>query len=163
MGVALNILVFLFTVAAMEGAAWAAHKYLMHGPMWFLHKSHHVKDHGHVLELNDWFAVLFSGPAVALIFVGLHVWPPALPVGLGITAYGVIYFIFHDMIVHQRIKIDRLPRSAYLERITQAHRLHHHVTGKHGGVSFGFLVTPPVAALKEQLQQKKMDARAASR
>ena len=30
----------------MEGAAWAAHKYLMHGYLWFLHADHHTKEPG---------------------------------------------------------------------------------------------------------------------
>ena len=52
----INMLVFIACVAAMEGVAWFTHKYLMHGPLWFLHESHHVPHRGG-LEKNDWFAV----------------------------------------------------------------------------------------------------------
>lgn len=151
---ALSILVFLLTVLAMEGAAWTAHKYLMHGPMWFLHRDHHVKTPG-PMEKNDWFAVMFAAPAILLIWIGVNVWPPALPVGLGITAYGAIYFIFHDVIVHQRIRLDRLPDWPYLNRIIEAHRIHHHVRTKEGCVSFGFVITPSPAFLKAKLLKLK--------
>jgi len=151
---ALKILIFFGTVLAMEGGAWLAHKYLMHGPMWFLHKDHHVKRPDQVMEKNDWFAFLFALPAIALIWIGVHVWSWALPVGIGITAYGLIYFIFHDMIVHQRIKTS-LPDWPYLNRIIEAHRIHHHVRTKEGCVSFGFVITPKPAWLKAKLKAIK--------
>lgn len=157
MGILAGVALFLITVAAMEGFAWVAHRYLMHGPMWFLHKSHHVKDHDSVLEKNDWFALLFSLPSIALIFVGLHYWSPVLPVGLGIMAYGMIYFIFHDIIVHQRIRLERLPDWPYLNRIRQAHQIHHHVRSKEGCVSFGFIITPRPDWLKAKLQAMKAE------
>ena len=36
-----GILAFLATVIAMEGVAYVAHRWVMHGPGWFLHESHH--------------------------------------------------------------------------------------------------------------------------
>ena len=46
-----------------------------------------------------------------------------------------------------------MPKSAYMKRIVQAHRLHHAVSSKHGTVSFGFLWAPPVRVLKAELER----------
>ena len=64
----------------------------------------------------------------------------------------MIYFGFHDVIVHRRLPTRYLPRSTYMKRIVQAHRLHHVVETKRGTVSFGFLVAPRPEALKATLQ-----------
>jgi beta-carotene 3-hydroxylase len=124
----------------------------MHGPGWFLHASHHRRRTG-PFEANDWYAAIFAIPSIALLFVGVrlgwgagYVW-----VGAGIAAYGAIYFGFHDVIVHRRISHRYVPRSSYMKRIVQAHRLHHAVESKHGTVSFGFLWAPKPAVLAEQL------------
>ena len=73
----------------------------------------------------------------------------------GIAAYGAIYFGFHDVIVHRRIPTRYLPKSAYMKRIIQAHRLHHVVETKEGTVSFGFLVAPKPEDLKAELKRRK--------
>ena len=36
-----GMILFLLTIVAMEAVAYAAHRWVMHGPGWFLHKSHH--------------------------------------------------------------------------------------------------------------------------
>lgn len=146
---------FLLTVVAMEGFAYAAHRWLMHGPGWFLHKSHHTPRSGH-WELNDLYAVIFAGPSILLIFGGMQLgWGSwAVWVGAGIAAYGAIYAIFHDVIVHKRIAHRYVPRSTYMKRIVQAHRLHHAVETKDGTVSFGFLVAPKPEALKAELSRR---------
>ena len=45
-------------------------------------------------------------------------------------------------------------RSTYLKRIVQAHRLHHAVEAREGGVSFGFLYAPRPEALKAELKTR---------
>ena len=115
------IFLFVATVVAMEGVAYLMHKYLMHGPLWFLHKSHHVRDKGR-FELNDLFGVFFAIPSIILIWLGTHGEPLLLPVGLGMTAYGAIYFGFHDVIVHRRVPHRMKFGNAYLPRIIKAHR-----------------------------------------
>jgi len=50
----LEILIVFLTFIGMEGVAWLAHRYLMHGFLWFLHEDHHVKTPG-ALEKNDTF------------------------------------------------------------------------------------------------------------
>src|SRR5829696_5132034 len=89
--------------AFMEGFAWFTHKYVMHGFMWVWHRSHHEPRTG-AFELNDLFAVVFAAPAIVAIWFGVNGVPWLLPIGLGITAYGAIYFVFHDGMVHQRFK-----------------------------------------------------------
>jgi len=137
-------LVLLFgTFLLMEGTAWFTHKYIMHGFMWRWHRSHHVH-HNEVLEKNDLFAIVFS--AVSIITIGLGNFVPELWylfwIGMGVTLYGVFYFIFHDIIVHRRIKIKFVAKHPYLKRIMKAHYIHHKVHEREGAEAFGFLYAP---------------------
>ncbi|MBN8808095.1 MAG: sterol desaturase family protein [Sphingomonas sp.] len=152
---AIGILLFVATVAVMEGVAYAAHRWVMHGPGWFLHASHHAPRMGN-WELNDLYAVIFAVPSIVLLLGGVQLgwWPGFTWIGAGIAAYGAIYFGFHDVIVHRRIATRYLPRSRYMKRIVQAHRLHHAVETKHGTVSFGFLIAPAPEALKAELKAR---------
>lgn len=132
----------LLTIAGMEAVAYLTHRYLMHGPLWFLHRSHHVP-HGGRWEWNDLFGLLFAVPSILLIKGGVDAggnW--MLPVGWGMTAYGALYVLFHDIAVHRRIGIRRLPQWSYLRRITLAHLAHHKTHGRTGATSFGFLWAP---------------------
>ncbi len=144
-------LIVLVTFLLMELGAYAAHRWIMHGWGWGWHKSHH-EDHDDTFEKNDLYAVCFAGLAIALFTIGITV-PFLWWVALGITAYGLFYFIFHDGLVHQRWLFKNPPRSGYLKRLYQAHKLHHATHGREGAVSFGFLYAPPVAKLKQQLRQ----------
>jgi beta-carotene 3-hydroxylase len=74
---------------------------------------------------------------------------------IGIAAYGAIYFGFHDVIVHRRVRHRHVPRSRYMKRIVQAHRLHHAVATRRGTVSFGFLWAPAPGALKHSLRARR--------
>lgn len=159
-----GLALFVLTVAAMEIVAYVAHRWVMHGFGWFLHKSHHEPRTG-AFEANDWYAVIFATPSIALLYLGVAAGKGAAFtwIGAGIAAYGAIYFGFHDWLVHRRLPHRIVPTSGYLKRIMQAHRLHHAVTSKHGTVSFGFLVAPPVRVLKAQLRAAgNKDLRAAA-
>jgi beta-carotene 3-hydroxylase len=151
-----ELLIFFATILGMEGFAYAAHRWLMHGPGWFLHASHHRVRAG-LFELNDLYAVIFAMPSIVLIDLGVSQgWGgAATATGAGIAAYGAIYFLFHDWVVHRRLPHRIVPRSAYFKRIVQAHRLHHVVESKRGTVSFGFLYAPPIADLKQHLQSTR--------
>lgn len=143
MDIVLNISIVLVTFFAMEGVAWFTHKYIMHGFLWVWHESHH-KVHKGFLEKNDLFAVVFSLPAVLCIVIGLE-YPVVgflFYIGCGITAYGIFYLIFHDILVHRRIKIKFIAKSRYMKRIMHAHYVHHKVHTKSGAESFGFLFAP---------------------
>jgi beta-carotene 3-hydroxylase len=154
-----GLLLFVGTVAAMEAFAWAAHRWVMHGPGWFLHASHHRPRTG-AFEANDWYAAIFALPSVALIVGGTRLgWGDwAIWVGAGVAAYGLIYFLFHDVIVHKRLPHRFVARSTYLKRIVQAHRLHHAVETRTGAVSFGFLLAPRPEVLKARLARGERSA-----
>ena len=155
MNAAIGILLFLGTIALMEVVAYAAHRWGMHGPGWFLHRSHHVPRTG-TFELNDLYAVIFAIPSILLLYGGVQLgwWPGVIWIGAGIAAYGAIYFGFHDVIGPRRGDHRYLPRSSYMKRIVQAHRLHHAVETKQGTVSFGFLWAPAPERLKAQLNAR---------
>ncbi len=131
------------TFLLWEFVAWFTHKYIMHGFLWSWHKSHHTV-HNHAFEKNDLFAVVFSLPSIALFyyFSMVHYSPYGLAVGLGILLYGIFYIVFHDIIVHQRIKWRPARRSKYLQRMINAHYIHHARHTKRGCEAFGFLYAP---------------------
>jgi len=140
MEVVIKILIVIGTFLFMEGVAWFTHKYIMHGIMWTWHRSHH-KVHNHLFERNDLFAVVFSIPSIVLIAIGFANESLAILkyFGFGIMGYGIFYSIFHDIIVHRRIKIKFKAKSAYMKRIMNAHYVHHKKHTKEGGEAFGFL------------------------
>lgn len=135
----ISVATFLF----WEFVAWFTHKYIMHGILWTWHKSHHTI-HDHTLEKNDLFAVVFSIPSIAIFYYfSLVVYNPyMLAVGLGIFFYGVFYLIFHDIIVHQRIRWRPARKSRYLQRMIHAHYIHHSKHTKEQCEAFGFLYAP---------------------
>lgn len=138
------VAIVLSTAMTMEFVAWAAHKYVMHGFLWYLHADHHRKDHYGFLERNDAFFLIFAVPSMLLFVVGsikgLHT--PYLWIGLGILVYGILYFIVHEVFIHQRIKWLRNTRNAYFLAIRRAHKVHHKHLGKEDGECFGMLVVP---------------------
>lgn len=145
----MNLLIFLsyafiviVTFLFMEWVAWATHKYVMHGFLWSWHKSHHSV-HDHALEKNDLFAVVFSIPSVCLIVAGseLQLWW-LFSIGIGVACYGVFYVLFHDILVHRRIKINFKARHPYLKRMIKAHYIHHEKHTKENCEAFGFLYAP---------------------
>ncbi|CAM4232192.1 sterol desaturase family protein [Aquirufa beregesia] len=140
----MEIGLWLGTFLLMEGMAWFTHKYIMHGIMWNWHESHHVH-HKNALEKNDLFSVVFGVLSTLTIIIGAEVeaYRPLLWVGLGIATYGLCYFIFHDIIVHRRIKIKFKAKNSYLKRLIKAHYVHHEVHEKEGAEAFGFLYAPP--------------------
>jgi beta-carotene 3-hydroxylase len=149
------ILIVIGTFLFWEWVAWFTHKYIMHGFLWTWHKSHHTV-HDHALEKNDWFAVVFSIPSIALFAVSTFVYksPYLFSVAIGIACYGLFYLVFHDIIVHQRVKLKLKKRSSYLSRMIQAHYIHHSRHTKEGCEAFGFLYAPKKYQVKN-LQLKK--------
>lgn len=136
-------LITIGTFLFWEFIAWFTHKYIMHGFLWVWHKSHHTI-HDHSLEKNDWFAVVFSIPSIGIFYYFSLVKynPYMLAVGLGIFCYGLFYLVFHDIIVHQRLKWRPEKRSKYLQRMIHAHYIHHAKHTKEDCEAFGFLYAP---------------------
>ncbi len=138
-----KILIVVVTFFFMEFVAWFTHKYIMHGFLWSWHRSHHSVRKG-ILEKNDLFAIVFSIPAIIFIICG-SLFPSIrllMYIGFGITAYGIFYVLFHDILVHRRVKIKLKPRSKYLKRLIHAHYIHHQKHTKDGCEAFGFLYAP---------------------
>ena len=131
------------TFLLWEFVAWFSHKYIMHGFLWRWHKSHHTMHHN-TFERNDWFALIFSLPCIIIFyyFSLIRYNPYMLAVAFGIFCYGAFYLIFHDILVHQRLKWRIGKRSKYLQRIIHAHYMHHSKHSKSGCEAFGFLIAP---------------------
>lgn len=153
------VLIVIATMLAMEGVAWASHKYVMHGFGWAWHRDHH-EPHDGVLEKNDLFGLVGAAMSISMfalgspLILGEQAWWPATWIGLGILGYGIIYTLVHDGLIHQRY-FRWVPRSGYARRIVQAHKLHHATVGKEGGVSFGFVFARDPARLKAELKRQR--------
>ncbi|MES2794434.1 MAG: beta-carotene hydroxylase [Bacteroidota bacterium] len=135
-----KIAVIIVSVLFMECLAWFSHKYIMHGFMWRWHQSHHSRGK-ELLEKNDLFGIIFGMISCLFIIVGnlyqsleILIW-----IGVGILVYGIFYFIFHDIIVHQRVKVRFSTNNSYLKRIIKAHHIHHKSQTKDDAEAFGFL------------------------
>ena len=135
---AFKLLTLLAAFAFMEFVAWFTHKYVMHGFLWSLHKSHHQKD-DHFFEWNDFFFLFFGSIGATLIITGFSDFDYKFFAGAGITLYGFTYITIHDILVHRRLRIFKTPKNRYLRAIRNAHRVHHSKIGKDGGEAFGLL------------------------
>ena len=143
MNTLLWIIIFVGTFVIMEGMAWATHKYVMHGFLWNLHADHHKKDHDSWWERNDTFFIFYALVSIScfLMWRFQDVWY-TLPIGLGILAYGITYFMVHDIFIHQRFKMFRNANNWYAKGIRRAHKIHHKHIGKTDGECFGMLFVP---------------------
>jgi beta-carotene 3-hydroxylase len=150
----LDILFGLLAYLGMEGAAWAAHKYLMHGRLWFLHADHHTKEPG-FFERNDYFFLICAIPSWLCIMLGMiYGVTEVVSVGYGIAAYGLTYFLVHEIFIHQRFRFFQKVNSPYWEAVRMKHKMHHKTLSKEGAEHFGLLWVP-----KEwiQIQRKKTE------
>jgi beta-carotene 3-hydroxylase len=147
----INIMLVILAFFFMEFMAWFTHKYVMHGFMWFFHKDHHIRD-GRKIEWNDIFAVIFAIPSILFIYFGV-ITPNnyLLSIGIGILLYGIAYFLFHDVYVHQRIPILKNFSNRYLRATVKSHLDHHTPNAEY---NFGFLIAP-MKYYKEEFSKKK--------
>ncbi len=119
---------------AMEGFTYLAHRFVMHGIGWALHRSHHQTS-AEWFEANDLFPCIGAAFAMFGFALGFNVPLPGLvAVGFGVTAYGFAYMFVHDLYIHGRL--GRMPEMALLERLRRAHALHH----RFGGEPYGMLL-----------------------
>ncbi|AKD05275.1 sterol desaturase family protein [Pontibacter korlensis] len=132
----------LLTFVAMEGVAWLMHKYVLHGFLWFLHKSHHTHHH-HAFEWNDLFFAYYGTLAMLFFIFGSDPIDYRFWIGAGITLYGLAYFLIHDVFIHRRIKVFGKTSNVYLKALNMAHKVHHKVQDKNGSESFGMLWVAP--------------------
>ncbi|HMQ07101.1 MAG TPA: sterol desaturase family protein [Saprospiraceae bacterium] len=144
MQILLYVLITLGTFAFMEFVAWSAHKYVMHGFLWSWHEDHHKPHYEKegFFEKNDLFFLVFAIPSFLCyvfgsLFSSTHF---MLYIGIGISIYGLVYFLIHDVYIHQRFKWFKQLDSRYSKAILRAHGAHHANTGKEDGTSFGLLI-----------------------
>lgn len=149
-----NLAAFMAGLVGMELVAWATHRYLMHGPLWRWHRSHHAPRRG-LLEANDLFGVGFAALAILLFLAAGQLGRPVLAwVAGGMTAYGLLYALVHDGLVHRRFPFPLQGRTGYLQRLVRAHHLHHARHERDGAVSFGFLFARDPLRLAEELKRR---------
>ncbi len=134
----MGIGIMMTTFVAMEGVAWAMHKYVLHGFLWFLHKSHHTR-HNHIFEWNDLFFAYYGALAMLFFYFSSNAIDYKFWIGAGITLYGVAYFVIHDVFIHRRIKFFGKTSNVYLRALNMAHKVHHKSGHKYGSEAFGML------------------------
>lgn len=136
------VIIFLLSFIFMEFIAWFAHRFIMHGIGWYFHKDHHQKEPG-FFEKNDFFFLIFAIPSWLSIMLGWmnfnFYW---VSVGFGILAYGIIYFLVHDVLIHRRFKWFDKTSNKYLIALRKAHKIHHKNLYKEKGSHFGLLTAP---------------------
>ena len=134
-----NILILLAGFAGMELVAHLMHKYVMHGFLWSLHKSHHQKGKS-FFEKNDYYFLIFATPGILLILTGANAgWDWRFFFGVGIALYGFTYLIVHDIIIHQRVRWFTKTNNSYIKAMRKAHKAHHANVDKDAAVSYGML------------------------
>jgi len=134
----------------MEGFTYLAHRFVMHGIGWGLHRSHHAPS-AEWFEANDVFPCIGAGVAMVGFAVGFNVPVPNLvAVGAGVTAYGAAYMFVHDVYIHGRL--GRFPEVAALERLRRAHAIHHLFKGE----PYGMLL--PVLPRRRRSLARTVDA-----
>ena len=99
--------------------------------------------------------------------LALGAWAPGLGwctwVGLGVTAYGFVYLVVHEVHIHRRLPVD-LPAGRYADWLREAHATHHRTSGEPYGMLLPLLprsarrATRPAAAVLD----RSVDARRSS-
>ncbi len=152
------VLITLATFCIMEGITWLTHRFVMHGFLWYLHEDHHQKGPG-FFEKNDAFFIIFAIPSWLCIMLGSMnevYW--VVSIGAGIAMYGFAYFLVHEIIIHQRIKLFTRSNNRYIRAIRWAHKMHHKHLDKHEGESFGMLIVAKKywdKVRKDEMMQKR--------
>ncbi len=152
-------IITIATVLIMEFVAWAMHKYVMHGFLWYLHEDHHQVNNDRFFEKNDAFFLIFAIPSMLLFWFGSYEFNALFWIGLGILIYGMLYFFVHDIFIHQRFKLMRNTDSVYFKALRKGHKVHHKHLGKEEGECFGMLLVP----FKYFREARKAAARQATR
>jgi beta-carotene 3-hydroxylase len=134
-----SLLVAAAAFLLMEPFTYAAHRWIMHGPGERLHRSHHVNAARNVptaWEANDVFPLVFASAVMGALALGFNAasFAVLVPVCIGVTVYGAAYFAVHDLYIHRRIRLLGDRRIAPLERLADAHRMHHATNGEPYGM-----------------------------
>ncbi len=139
----INFAIVFATFWFMEFMAWFAHKFVMHGFLWYLHRDHHQGAKG-FFQKNDTFFLIFAIPSWLFTMFGMmHGFDWKFYIGIGILIYGIAYFLIHDVLIHQRFDWFKNVNNFYFKAIRKAHRNHHKYLQKEDGESFGMLWVHP--------------------
>ncbi len=134
----------MLSFLAMEFNAWWLHRFVMHGPLWMIHQDHHEPNPHSIFQRNDFFALIFAIPSfLFILFDSVFAMPLLGAIGFGVMAYGVSYFLVHEVIIHRRFKFLGRTENWYLRALVIAHRVHHSRKDKYGCQNFGMLVVSP--------------------
>ena len=141
------VLVALVAFVMMEPITAATHRWVMHGVGEFLHRSHHRRTQT-MFEANDWYPVIFA----ALVNLGFYAgfnwdgFASLIPVGIGVTAYGIAYAAVHDVYIHGRLGGFGGRSIPVLDRLADAHRIHH----LYNAAPYGMLLPVVPAELRDR-------------
>jgi beta-carotene 3-hydroxylase len=136
------VFITLLTFGLMEFKAWLMHKYVLHGFLWKLHKSHHTPNRTW-FEWNDLFFVYYGVLATLCFYYGAENHDYRYWIGAGISLYGLFYFFAHDLFIHRRLKIFGKTRIVYFKALNIAHKVHHKTHGRDGSQAFGMFWVHP--------------------
>jgi beta-carotene 3-hydroxylase len=147
------IVLVLLAFLLMEPVAYVAHRALMHGRLGGWHRGHH-RVRTTTFEANDLYPVVAAGFTIAVIAAGTVVdsWSSLMWVGAGVTLYGAAYLFVHDVYIHRRVS-GFTWTCAPLERVREAHRIHHLWAGE----PFGFLFPIVPHELRERARVIERD------
>ncbi len=135
----MDVLFLPLAFIGMEVVSLLMHRYLFHGPLWFIHKTHHAPGHRR-WELNDVFSFFFASIAIGLMLDGIDTFNWAFFTGCGISLYGLLYFILHDWFIHGRYQPFR-SKNRWLLHLRKAHWIHHSQREKAPAKEFGLFFT----------------------
>ena len=143
----------LLAFVLMEPTAYLAHRFVMHGRLGGWHRGHH-QVRTSTFERNDLYPLVAAAVTIVLIAAGTVVDGASslVWIGAGITLYGAAYLFVHDLYIHRRI-----PRFTWtcapLERVREAHRIHHLWAGE----PFGFLFPVVPRELRDRARAVERD------
>lgn len=142
-----NLVIWLPTamLVAFLMELWAAliHGGVWHRGLWRVHRTHHEPQQGR-FEANDLLPMFHAPISAGLIVYGCEAAPGVLRelafgVGIGMVFFGVAYAVVHDGMVHGRLPVGFLLRSAWLRRVRAAHLAHH---AREHCAPYGFFLGP---------------------
>lgn len=153
------VIIAVVTLVLMEPVTYLAHRYVMHGFGQGWHISHHRRRRGRV-ERNDLYPVVFAVATFLVMLAGVTVEALAilLPIGVGITLYGLGYLFVHEVYIHRRLRRfgARLPG---FEHLADAHALHH----RFGAEPYGFLAPIVPRAVRQRAAEADLRGQTRSR
>jgi beta-carotene 3-hydroxylase len=136
----------------MEGVSYAAHRWVMHsrrGMVW--HASHHAPPAGG-FERNDLFPLCFSVVGITLFALAAGGVAPRWVwwLAAGITAYGGVYLLVHEVFIHRRLAA-KVPPLKYFRWLRDSHSAHH----LDGGEPYGMLL--PLMSTRNRRRVQRSD------